>query len=70
MGNGTPGQSHVRPGGVKFEPSSFKLNPEMVIPMGGCNSQGYAFFQHCATLRFDFFRIFLAHILLSQLRDF
>ncbi|KAF8350539.1 hypothetical protein F5887DRAFT_939764 [Amanita rubescens] len=31
--------------GVKFEPSSFKLNHEMVILMGGRNSQGYQMFQ-------------------------
>ncbi|KZS95958.1 atypical/PIKK/PI4K protein kinase [Sistotremastrum niveocremeum HHB9708] len=31
--------------GVKFEPSSFKLNHEMVVLMGGRDSQGYALFQ-------------------------
>ncbi|KAG8878350.1 phosphatidylinositol-4- kinase [Tulasnella sp. 331] len=30
--------------GVKFEPSSFKLNHEMVVLMGGRTSQGYALF--------------------------
>ncbi|KAL4067760.1 hypothetical protein J3A83DRAFT_4359655 [Scleroderma citrinum] len=32
--------------GVKFEPSSFKLNHEMVVLMGGRYSQGYELFQH------------------------
>ncbi|KAI6150636.1 phosphatidylinositol 4-kinase [Pisolithus tinctorius] len=32
--------------GVKFEPSSFKLNAEMVTLMGGRYSQGYDLFQH------------------------
>lgn len=31
--------------GVKFEPHSFKLNHEMVVLMGGRNSQGYQMFQ-------------------------
>ncbi|KAF8637362.1 hypothetical protein AX17_002861 [Amanita inopinata Kibby_2008] len=31
--------------GVKFEPSSFKLNHEMIVLMGGRNSQGYQMFQ-------------------------
>ncbi|TFK76247.1 atypical/PIKK/PI4K protein kinase [Pluteus cervinus] len=35
----------LRPGGVKFEPSSFKLNHEMVVLMGGRYSQGYQLFQ-------------------------
>jgi hypothetical protein len=38
-------KSHVCPGGVKFESSSFKLNHEMVVPMGGRSLQGYALFQ-------------------------
>lgn len=36
----------IGPGGVKFEPSSFKLNAEMVALMGGRYSQGYDLFQH------------------------
>ncbi|KAL0061485.1 Phosphatidylinositol 4-kinase stt4 [Marasmius tenuissimus] len=36
---------YPRPGGVKFEPSSFKLNREMVELMGGRYSQGYHLFQ-------------------------
>lgn len=36
----------IGPGGVKFEPSSFKLNAEMVALMGGRHSQGYDLFQH------------------------
>ena len=30
--------------GVKFEPNSFKLNHEMVVLMGGRDSQGYRMF--------------------------
>ncbi|KAG7448129.1 uncharacterized protein BT62DRAFT_930208 [Guyanagaster necrorhizus] len=36
----------IGPGGVKFEPHSFKLNHEMVVLMGGRYSQGYQLFQH------------------------
>ncbi|TDL24976.1 atypical/PIKK/PI4K protein kinase [Rickenella mellea] len=35
----------IGPGGIKFEPNSFKLNHEMVVLMGGRYSQGYALFQ-------------------------
>ncbi|KZO97923.1 atypical/PIKK/PI4K protein kinase [Calocera viscosa TUFC12733] len=34
----------IGPGGVKFEPNSFKLNHEMVVVMGGRQSQGYQLF--------------------------
>jgi phosphatidylinositol 4-kinase len=34
----------IGPGGVKFEPNSFKLNHEMVTLMGGRESQGYRMF--------------------------
>jgi phosphatidylinositol 4-kinase A len=34
----------IGPGGVKFEPNSFKLNHEMVVLMGGRDSQGYHLF--------------------------
>lgn len=34
----------IGPGGVKFEPNSFKLNHEMVVLMGGKNSQGFNLF--------------------------
>jgi phosphatidylinositol 4-kinase len=34
----------IGPGGVKFEPNSFKLNHEMVSLMGGRDSQGYRMF--------------------------
>lgn len=34
----------IGPGGVKFEPNSFKLNHEMVVLMGGRESQGYRLF--------------------------
>jgi len=42
----------IGPGGVKFEPSSFKLNHEMVELMGGRYSQGYELFQHLAVKSF------------------
>lgn len=42
----------LRPGGVKFEPSSFKLNHEMVVLMGGRSSQGYALFQQLCVAAF------------------
>lgn len=35
---------YPRPGGVKFEPNSFKLNHEMINLMGGRYSQGYTLF--------------------------
>lgn len=38
--------------GVKFEPDSFKLNHEMVVMMGGRNSQGYELFQHLVVKAF------------------
>ena len=38
--------------GVKFEPSSFKLNHEMVVLMGGRNSQGYQMFQQLTVKAF------------------
>ncbi|KAI0032206.1 hypothetical protein K488DRAFT_50373 [Vararia minispora EC-137] len=34
----------IGPGGIKFEPNSFKLNHEMVVLMGGRGSQGYSLF--------------------------
>ena len=34
----------IGPGGIKFEPNSFKLNHEMVALMGGRDSQGYKMF--------------------------
>jgi len=42
----------IGPGGVKFEPSSFKLTHEMVVLMGGRYSQGYATFQHLTVKAF------------------
>ncbi|KAG1849308.1 hypothetical protein DFJ58DRAFT_795151 [Suillus subalutaceus] len=42
----------IGPGGVKFEPSSFKLTHEMVVLMGGRNSQGYELFQHLTVKAF------------------
>ncbi|KAG2132611.1 hypothetical protein BD769DRAFT_1666055 [Suillus cothurnatus] len=43
---------YLRPGGVKFEPSSFKLTHEMVVLMGGRYSQGYELFQHLTVKAF------------------
>ncbi|KAH9930753.1 atypical/PIKK/PI4K protein kinase [Fomitopsis serialis] len=42
----------LRPGGVKFEPNSFKLTHEMVVLMGGRNSQGYQMFQQLTVKAF------------------
>ncbi|KIK92048.1 hypothetical protein PAXRUDRAFT_830328 [Paxillus rubicundulus Ve08.2h10] len=42
----------IGPGGVKFEPSSFKLNHEMVVLMGGRYSQGYELFQQLTVKAF------------------
>jgi len=42
----------IGPGGVKFEPNSFKLTHEMVVLMGGRYSQGYAMFQHLTVKAF------------------
>ncbi|KAJ4475685.1 hypothetical protein J3R30DRAFT_3735539 [Lentinula aciculospora] len=42
----------IGPGGVKFEPSSFKLNHEMIVLMGGRYSQGYQLFQHLTVKAF------------------
>ncbi|KAI0046132.1 atypical/PIKK/PI4K protein kinase [Auriscalpium vulgare] len=42
----------IGPGGVKFEPNSFKLNHEMVVLMGGRYSQGYALFQQLCVKAF------------------
>ncbi|KZP21149.1 hypothetical protein FIBSPDRAFT_788486 [Athelia psychrophila] len=42
----------IGPGGVKFEPNSFKLNHEMVTLMGGRPSQGYDLFQHLTVKAF------------------
>ena len=41
-----------RPGGVKFEPNSFKLNHEMVALMGGRDSQGYRMFSELTVKAF------------------
>ncbi|KAI0273304.1 atypical/PIKK/PI4K protein kinase [Gloeopeniophorella convolvens] len=42
----------IGPGGVKFEPNSFKLNHEMVVLMGGRASQGYTLFQQLCVAAF------------------
>lgn len=42
----------IGPGGVKFEPSSFKLNHEMVMLMGGRYSEGYQLFQRLTVKAF------------------
>ncbi|KAF8077714.1 hypothetical protein FPV67DRAFT_1462774 [Lyophyllum atratum] len=42
----------IGPGGVKFEPNSFKLNHEMVVLMGGRYSQGYQLFQNLTVKAF------------------
>ncbi|TBU65484.1 atypical/PIKK/PI4K protein kinase [Dichomitus squalens] len=42
----------IGPGGVKFEPNSFKLTHEMVVLMGGRTSQGYQLFQQLTVKAF------------------
>ncbi|KAJ9125427.1 hypothetical protein QFC22_000388 [Naganishia vaughanmartiniae] len=42
----------IGPGGVKFEPNSFKLSHEMVVLMGGRESQGYRMFQELTVKAF------------------
>ncbi|KAI0647399.1 atypical/PIKK/PI4K protein kinase [Trametes meyenii] len=42
----------IGPGGVKFEPNSFKLTHEMVVLMGGRYSQGYQLFQQLTVKAF------------------
>ncbi|KAI0822734.1 atypical/PIKK/PI4K protein kinase [Trametes gibbosa] len=42
----------IGPGGVKFEPNSFKLTHEMVVLMGGRYSQGYLLFQQLTVKAF------------------
>ncbi|KAM5531731.1 hypothetical protein V8D89_014580 [Ganoderma adspersum] len=42
----------IGPGGVKFEPNSFKLTHEMVVLMGGRASQGYQLFQQLTVKAF------------------
>ena len=42
----------IGPGGVKFEPNSFKLNHEMVALMGGRDSQGYRLFSELTVKAF------------------
>ncbi|OSD08514.1 atypical/PIKK/PI4K protein kinase [Trametes coccinea BRFM310] len=42
----------IGPGGVKFEPNSFKLTHEMVVLMGGRSSQGYQLFQQLTVKAF------------------
>lgn len=42
----------LRPGGVKFEPNSFKLNHEMVALMGGRDSQGFRIFSELTVKAF------------------
>ncbi|KAG8803820.1 phosphatidylinositol-4- kinase [Serendipita sp. 398] len=43
-GHGHIAVRSLPPGGVKFEPNSFKLNKEMIMVMGGRNSEGFALF--------------------------
>ncbi|EFI28353.1 atypical/PIKK/PI4K protein kinase [Coprinopsis cinerea okayama7 len=52
----------LRPGGVKFEPNSFKLNHEMVQLMGGRYSQGYQLFQSLTVKAFLAIRPYAAQI--------
>ncbi|KAF6763882.1 atypical/PIKK/PI4K protein kinase [Ephemerocybe angulata] len=54
----------IGPGGVKFEPNSFKLNHEMVLLMGGRYSQGYQLFQNLTVKAFLAIRPF-AHAIVD-----
>lgn len=42
----------IGPGGIKFEPNSFKLTHEMITLMGGKNSQGYRQFRELTVKAF------------------
>lgn len=42
----------IGPGGIKFEPNSFKLNREMVALMGGSDSQGFKLFNELTVKAF------------------
>ncbi|KAF9475060.1 hypothetical protein BDN70DRAFT_996680 [Pholiota conissans] len=53
----------IGPGGVKFEPHSFKLNHEMVVLMGGRSSQGYQIFQSLTVKAFLAIRPFAEQII-------
>ncbi|KAF9564367.1 hypothetical protein CPC08DRAFT_705318 [Agrocybe pediades] len=53
----------IGPGGVKFEPHSFKLNHEMVVLMGGRYSQGYQMFQSLTVKAFLAIRPFAEQII-------
>ncbi|TIC01454.1 kinase-like protein [Wallemia mellicola] len=52
----------IGPGGIKFEPNSFKLSHEMVTVMGGKDSDGYKMFQELIVKGFIASRIYASEI--------
>ena len=52
----------IGPGGIKFEPNSFKLSHEMVTVMGGKDSDGYKMFQELIVKGFIASRIYANEI--------
>lgn len=52
----------IGPGGIKFEPNSFKLTGEMITLMGGQNSPGFRIFQELVVKGFLISRPFLKEI--------
>ncbi|EOR01015.1 Phosphatidylinositol 4-kinase stt4 [Wallemia ichthyophaga EXF-994] len=52
----------IGPGGIKFEPNSFKLSHEMVTVMGGRDSDGYKMFQELIIKGFIAARIYAHEI--------
>ncbi|TIA89442.1 hypothetical protein E3P99_02073 [Wallemia hederae] len=52
----------IGPGGIKFEPNSFKLSHEMVTVMGGRDSDGYKMFQELIVKGFIAARIYAHEI--------
>jgi len=52
----------IGPGGIKFEPNSFKLTGEMIVLMGGQNSAGFRAFQELVIKGFLISRPFFKEI--------
>lgn len=54
----------IGPGGIKFEPNSFKLTGEMIVLMGGQNSNGFKAFQELVVKAFLIARPFVKEIVM------
>ncbi|CAH7669300.1 hypothetical protein PPACK8108_LOCUS3895 [Phakopsora pachyrhizi] len=52
----------IGPGGIKFEPNSFKLTGEMIVLMGGQHSAGFRYFQELVIKAFLIARPFSKEI--------